>query len=50
MRGERKRITVALRVVLAFKNSGINNSSSPQTMISLSFTCVSMLIHILNPC
>ena len=49
VRGERKRITVVLRVVLAFKNSGLNNSSSPRTMISSSFTCVSMLVHILNP-
>ena len=49
MKEERKRITVALRVVLAFRNSGLNKSSSPQTIISSSFTCVSMFVHILNP-
>ena len=43
-------MTIALKVVLAFKNSGLNNSSSPWTIISSSFTCVSMFVHILNPC
>ena len=49
MKGKRKRITAALRIVVAFRNSGLNNSSSPQTIISLSFTYVSMFVHILNP-
>ena len=35
---KRKGITVALRVVLVFRNSGLNNSSSPWTTISSSFT------------
>ena len=37
MKGERQRITVALRVVLAFRNSGLNNSSSPRTTIFIKF-------------
>ena len=44
-----KRMTVALRVVLAFRKSGLNNNSSPRTTISSSFTSVSMLVHISNP-
>ena len=47
---KRKRFTVALRVLLAFRNSGSNNSSSPQTTFSSSFTGVSMFVLILNPC
>ena len=43
-------MTVALRVVLAFRKSGLNNNSSPRTIISSSFTCVSMFVHILNLC
>ena len=50
MKGERKKITVALRVVLAFKNNSLNNSLSSRTIISSSFTCVSMFVHILNLC
>ena len=42
---KRKRIIV----ILTFKNSEFNNNSSPRTTISLSFTSVSMLIHISNP-
>ena len=49
-KGERKRIIVALMIVLAFQNSGLNNSSSPQTIILSSFTCVSVFVHTLNPC
>ena len=47
---ERKRITVALRVVSAFRNSDSNNNSSPWTTISLSFMGVSMFAYISNPC
>ena len=47
---KRKGIIVALKVVLAFRNSGLNNSSSPQTTISSSFMGVSVFVHILNPC
>ena len=50
MKGQRKRIIVVLRVMLVFRNSGLNNNSSPQTIIPSSFTCVSMFVHILNPC
>ena len=47
---KRKGITVALKVVLAFRNSGLNNNSSPQTSISSSFMCVFVFVNILNPC
>ena len=50
MKEKRKRITAALRIVLAFRNNGLNNSSFPRTIISSSFTYVSMFVHILNPC
>ena len=46
----RKRITVTLSVVSTFRNSEINNSSSPRTTITSCFMCVSLLVHILNPC
>ena len=46
---KKKGITVSLRVVLAFRNSGLNNSSSPRITISSSFRCVSVFVHILNP-
>ena len=45
-----KRITVTGSVILAFRNSDLNNSSSPRTTISSSFTFVSMFVHILNLC
>ena len=48
VRKKRKRVTVALSVVLAFRNSDLNNNSSPRTTVSSSFTCVSMFVHILN--
>ena len=49
-KGKRKRITGALRIMLAFRNNYSNNSSSPQTFISLSFICVfSTFVHLLNP-
>ena len=47
---EEKRITIVLSVILTFKNSEFNNSLSPPTTISSNFTCVSVLVHILNPC
>ena len=47
---KRKRVTVALSVVLAFKNSDLNSNSSSRTNILSSFTCGSMFIHIWNPC
>ena len=47
---ERKRITVTLRVISAFRNSDSNNNSSPRTTISSSFMGVSMFAHISNPC
>ena len=49
-RKKRKRIIVALSVVFAPRNSESNNSSSPRITILSSFTCVSMLVDILNPC
>ena len=49
MKKKRKIITVARSVVLAFRNSDLNNMSSPQTTISSSFTFVSMFVYILNP-
>ena len=45
-KGERKRITVARRVALAFRNSGLYNNSSPRTMISSSSTYDFMFVHI----
>ena len=50
VRKKRKRVTVALSVVLAFKNSDLNSNSSPRTNISSSFMCGSMFVHIGNPC
>ena len=47
---KRKRVTVALSVVLAFRNSDLNSNSSPRTNISSSFMCGSMFVHIWNPC
>ena len=50
MKEKRKWITVVLRVVLAFINSDLNNSSFPRTTISSSFTCIFVFVYILNPC
>ena len=45
-KGKRKKITVALWVVLALKNNCSNNSSSPRTFISLNFICVFLCVFI----
>ena len=45
----RKRVIVALCVVLSFRNSDLNSNSSPRTNISSRFTCGSMFVHIWNP-
>ena len=48
---KKKRITGALRVVLALKNNCSNNSSSPRTFISSSFIYVfSTCVYLLNLC
>ena len=46
---ERKRIIVALRVVLALKLNCSNNNSPPRTFSSSSFfRCFSVFVHLLN--
>ena len=50
-KGKRKRITVALRAVLALKNNCSNNSPSPRTFISSNFIYIFLCLFIfLNPC
>ena len=46
MREKRERVTVALSVVLSFRNSDLNSNSSPRTNTSPNFMRNSMFVHI----